>query len=169
MIESIFNNLDVAGFVISLIALFVSIYSVYYTRKNNRYKLRISDATYYLDDEKPTMISFEVFNDSNKATSLKNVSISQKNNEPIKFLPDFDPYTFYNENKSSVMDYRLINSWEYQSPFSGYQVIPANSSIEFSYYLEDFKNPLIIKIESDELINWFKKTKSFVTHFHQSN
>lgn len=165
----IVQNTTVYSLIISFVALLLSLYSVYYTRKNNRHKIKIGSAFYYPDKEKPTMISFKLFNDSNKATTLKDVVITHENGEEINFLPKFDPDDFYNGDMSNVIDYRLIADYEYQSPFTGHEIIPSNSSVEYSYYLEGFENPLKVKIKSEQLINWFKKEKSFTTHFYKSD
>lgn len=170
---------------IAVIALIISIYSIWYTHKNDEFTLQITNAGYYLDDELPPMLSFDIFNNSSKAITIEKLRIYNKDGDSIELLLNFDQDEFYEElvrlkneerrlsdpfglDISSAFHTRHFlypNSYSDQEPFTKSEIIPANDSVDYSYYINPMVTPLKIEIEADQRINKFRKTKSFIVHF----
>lgn len=58
---------------------------------------------------------------------------------------------------------------ECQDPFTIPEIIPANETRTYSYYLNPMENPINIVVTADKPIKGFRKTKSFIIHFVETN
>lgn len=139
---------------IAIIALLVAIYSVWYTRKTNNFKVYVDNALISPQQFNPFLLSFEVLNDSPKAIYLEAVTIS---GEGLKLLSDHkrveygDPM-YYEDDE--------------QFPFSGTTLLPINKPVEFSYYIEKPVREITITLTTNTYIRCFSKTISFTVVPH---
>ena len=139
---------------IAIIALLVAIYSVWYTRKTNNFKVYVDNALISPQQFNPFLLSFEVLNDSPKAIFLESVSIS---GHGLKLLPDHkrieygDPM-YYEDDE--------------QFPFPGTTLLPINKPVEFSYYIEKPVREITITLTTNTYIRCFSKTISFTVVPH---
>lgn len=139
---------------IAIIALLVAIYSVWYTRKTNNFKVYVDNALISPQQFNPFLLSFEVLNDSPKAIYLESVSIS---GEGLKLLSDHKRV----ESKES-----LAFPDDEQFPFPGTTLLPINKPVEFSYYIEKPVQEITITLTTNTYIRCFSKTISFTVIPH---
>lgn len=164
---------------ISFIALLISLYSVYYTHKENRHRIIITDTSINIDEYNPPMIDFSVFNDSKGSVTITDVSISSLDKSEINFLPNYEPEsngprlesksnTFMGielDPISTLVPGRIISPYEYQNPFTSPVTIPANQGHEFSYYVaEPIVNAEIV-VTAQQRLRYFKHSQSFIVKF----
>ena len=177
---SVLNTLSISDW-ISFIALLVSFYSVYYTHKENKYEILITDTYINIDDEyNPPMISFRIFNDSKSSITIKDIQISTLTGKTINHLQDYVPsadassfkqdYIEILGNKipagpGTFMPPRIISPHEYQNPFINEVTIAANDDCEFSYYISKAISEAKIQIVTNKKIDKFKSSKLFIVKF----
>lgn len=165
---------------ISFIALLISLYSVYYTHKENRHRILVTESSIILDEPyNPPMLRFSLFNDSKSSVTITNLIISTIDGSTINFLTDYEPT--FDEPKTiqspmSVMGIQISTashidfgraprSNEYQNPFTSPATIPANQGLEFSYYVaEPIVNAKIV-VTAQQRLRYFKHTQSFIVKF----
>lgn len=164
---------------ISFIALLISLYSVYYTHKENRHRIIITDTSINIDEYNPPMIDFSVFNDSKGSVTITNISISSLDGSEIDFLPNYEPesqdpilertpHTFMGIEVDPISPFipgRIISPYEFQKTFTNPVTIPSNQSLQFSYYIKTPINNAKIKISAKERLRYFKRTQSFIVKF----
>lgn len=134
---------------IAIIALLVAIYSVWYTRKTNNFKVYVDNALISPQQFNPFLLSFEVLNDSPKAIFLESVSISGAG---LKLLLDHE-FIEYGDS--------MYYEDDEQSPFTESTLLPANNPVEFSYYIEKPVREITITLTTNTYIRCFSKTISF--------
>ncbi|MGY4105102.1 hypothetical protein ACWOA0_05710 [Ignavigranum ruoffiae] len=166
---------------ISFIALLVSLYSVYYTHKENKHTILITNPFIDLNDEyNPPKISFTIFNDSKNSITIEDIQISKINGETIHHLSDYQPSAEDSISKSENsgifgklaqietgfnLPPRFISPDEYQHPFENEITIASNSEYDFSYYLAEPITEAKITVTTNKKIHHFKRTKLFVVKF----
>ncbi|MGF3075698.1 hypothetical protein [Facklamia sp. P12934] len=162
-LENAFDFIDSLTFSdwISFIALLVSLYSVFYIRKENSYRIQITDLFIDEDDKyNPPMLQFSLFNDSKNSVTIKNLEIKNVDGSSINFLPDYIPSDDYYSNFP-----RVISPGEYQQPFETEIIIPANKDQYFSYYLSSPIKEAKITITTKQNLRHFNKSQSFIVKF----
>lgn len=92
----------------------------------------------------------------------------------MRILIKYEPPVTY--SKSGVgpgaVSYSVRNmpaEFEYANSHINTEIIPANDSIEYSYYLNPRPSEIIIKLTTDKPIKRLSKTKLFPTHFSKSD
>lgn len=179
MLSFIFSSLSFSDW-ISFIALIISLYSVYYTHKENRHRLLIIESMILLNNSyNPPMICFSVFNDSKSSITITDVAISSLDGKKINFLesyvPQSEPKVQKNTYTHSTLGFeiplggldildpgRIISPHEYQNPFVDDVVIPPNEKHDFSYYVEKPIFGVKIDITTNQRLRYFKRSQSFV-------
>ncbi|PTQ84748.1 hypothetical protein C8U37_107116 [Trichococcus patagoniensis] len=167
-LPSFLFQLNFWNFVIAVLALFIAIYSVWYTHRRDRYSIEIVECEYMQKKNRPYLIFFSIFNASNAPLKIKDVKLFDLENNPVRVV-DYEPKSEYtNIVGHSILDPATIPvAWEYANPFSKTLIIPSESKIEFSYYVNPFPDHMVIKITTDKKIRWFSKKKLFSVKFSE--
>lgn len=175
----LFNSLEKWNFVISVIALIVALYSVWYTRQRDKASVEIQYTTYTIKEYNPTQISFSILNCSNSPIKITNVELlnldgSRVNviyNHKFKFpprKPQVDYFGLLTPTTLSVEDLQFTPFFQ-ESVFKNPEIIFPNKWRDFRYYVNPFNNPLKIRITADRPIHRWSKRKTFLVHFVQSD
>ncbi|MEY8370157.1 hypothetical protein AAK938_01460 [Aerococcaceae bacterium 50-4] len=154
-------KLDFWNLIIALLALILAIYSIWYTRRKDRYSIEVIEAEYFQNDSDPYLIFFKVFNTSNAPITITDIQLLDFHEHIVETL-DFEP------GSNSKFPYGPIDipaNWRYQKPFTDSKIIPSENYAEFSYYLNPLVSPMIIKVSTNHNIQWFSKTKLFKVKF----
>lgn len=150
MIQYILINLDAMSFIISIFALVISIYSIWYTKRRNKHSLEIDDCYYLKFSNSPYQLSFDVVNNSTSGIRILDVSICDVDNQPVKVI-EYDPVP-------------ITSPQEFASPFNTERFLEPNNRIEISNYVKETPDNLIIKVSCNKPISWFSKSKTFLIH-----
>lgn len=175
------NNSEIISTIISIIALFLSTYSVIKSNKINRFEITITDVEYESISNK-IRINFSLFNNSMKSILINKIEfLSTKTNH--QYYPDvFDIKSYYKQrseqNKPKPKDPLLGNllntsdlvssftmpeyaqSYEYPSETSNL-IIKPNDYLNLTYYFDEINLETTIKITANERLTFFSKEKSF--------
>lgn len=76
-------NLDALNFIIAVLALFVAVYSIHYTRKCNRRKITISNGEFLSDLIDPPIAFFEIHNISPTPVTILGLNFVTPSGEVI--------------------------------------------------------------------------------------
>lgn len=171
--------------IIAIAALLISIYSVWYTRKQDKYKIEVIKATYDIDHDYPPYIHFVVFNSSNSSIKINKIEIFSTTGDNVKLLLNFIPPETTTQTTMSLpeisglkMTYRehvvselpdIVSEYYYSTPHTSPEIIAPNESSIYSYYIEELITELKVKVHTDKRINYFFKSKSFLINLVQSN
>lgn len=169
---------------IAFSALLISLYSVYYTHKENRHRILVTESSIIMDDPyNPPMIRFSLFNDSKSSVTIINLIVSSIDSSAINFLADYEPTFDEPKTIQSSIDVmgiqipttphidfgRAPHPIEYQNPFRDQVLIPSNQGHEFSYYVaEPIVNAEII-VTTEQRLRYFKHSQSFIVKFSKLN
>lgn len=176
-----FNH--ISGF-ISVVALSISLYSIYYTRKENRIKIELTDCCWdEYDEENYPLIMFNLFNNSSKGVLINKIEFFNSQLEPLQVLLDYevvpkDPENNYtgnyftdivNNSFSSLDDW--VDPYYLSRNLKSPELIPANSDIDFTYYLKLQKIPktICIQITSNEKLSWLSNKRIFYVQPTKAN
>lgn len=177
------NNSEIISTIISIIALFLSTYSVIKSNKINRFEITITDVEYEPISNK-IRINFSLFNNSIKSILINKIEFLSTKTKS-KYYPDnFDINAYYkqkseqNKPKPKPKDPlfgNLINtrdlissfsmpeyaqSYEYPSETSNL-IIKPNDYLNLTYYFDEINVETTIKITASERLTFFSKEKSF--------
>lgn len=134
--------------VISIAALLIAVYSVYYTHKTNNFRVHVDNTVISLGGFNPYLLSFEILNDSPKAIYLEGLTISGKG---LKLLPE---HQYVKPNNTYILpDVE-------QSPFVSKTLLSVNTPVEFSYYIAEPVDLVTITIKTNVHIRCFSKATS---------
>lgn len=161
----LFTALDFWNFMIAVVALLIALYSVYYTRKNDKHSIEITDAYVSFVKHRPTLIIFSVLNNSNSSIKIKRVELLHANGDLINHL-NYEPEQTY--STIEPLNIRVPDPpqpYEHASPFDGLEVVPPYEKLELSYYLELYRSDMKIRVTCDRPIHRFRKSKLFTPHF----
>lgn len=136
--------------IVAIIALLLSAYSIYYTQKFNQYRVRIVHGC--IDHQNPYLISFEVFNDSPRSLTITDISIVHPDGSPVQLMLDYE------------VEPNPLEITAYQEPFSGEELIAANSSSFFSYFVPENLKEIMVTVTADQPIHFGSNKKSVVLH-----
>lgn len=148
-------NFDLLNFIIAVLALLVAIYSVFYTHRQNRCRITISNCERYSEDGIHTIHCFEINNIGSSPVTITSVGFLDACNNsiiPIDYEPESDSLTY-------IPDCMYANHLKSSCVIQPYQDIP------FGYYLPTSYDCLTIFVKCDEQIHHFKKHQSFSVHF----
>ena len=157
-------NLDALNFIIAVLALFVAVYSIHYTRKCNRRKITISNGEFLSDLIDPPIAFFEIHNISPTPVTILGLNFVTPSGEVIFPLLNHGPTQTYSENKLFSMP-DIIPDYKYVKPLDAPFILQPYSSIELSYFFERPYDSLLVKITCNERIHCFKKVQSFLVYF----
>ncbi len=156
--ETFLKSFELWNFVISVLALTIALYSIYYTRKNDKHSIEITDSYVSFIDHRPTLIMFDVLNTSN--SSIKILDVDGSLITPLDYKPE-QKYTVVNGMR--IPD--AYNKYDYSLPFESPEVVPPYEKIELRYYLDPYRSDMKIKITCNKPIHRFRKSKLFSPQF----
>ncbi len=148
-------NFDLLNFIIAVLALLVAVYSVFYTHRQNRCHITISNCERYSEDEMHIIHWFEINNIGSSPVTISSVNFLDAHNDliiPIDYEPEPGSLTY-------IPDYMYANHLESDYVIQPYQ------DIQLGYYLPASYDCLTILVKCDERIHHFKKHQSFSVHF----
>lgn len=137
--------------IISVLALLVALYSVWYTRRFNRPRIVIEDADSDGAFDHP-LIEFKILNISNTPIVIRSIIFS------IDGRTIF-PINDYEGPEESVYDPVLDAE---PLMLEGETTMLPNSEDEYRYYFKDIGNEVTITVETNRMLSIFSKSKSFV-------
>lgn len=152
---------------ISLLALLVALYSVWYTKRFNRPRIHIEGFECDLKSYDYPCIDFTLLNVSNVPITIK--SIIFKSNEKL-----IDPVWDYEGPMYSVTGpLEIIQSYPVldadpimlDEPIT---LLP-NSDVDFRYYFPELSGKLEIVVKTNRFLSVFSKEKSFVFRTNKRN
>lgn len=159
---NIITSMDIINLGISAIALVISIYSVWYTRKQDKFSLEITDGYLIKIKGEPPIISFDIFNNSPSALTIEKVELLNSKNKKLTILYHYE--SRHNNNILNAYDSRLSSN-----PFKNSIIIPSNDSLELSYYLENRIDSVKIRITTNKNIHWLSKSKIFTINLLETD
>lgn len=159
----LFTTWEFWNFVIAVTALMISIYSIWYTKRNDKHSIEIVDCYINQKNGRPTMIMFAVLNNSNSSIKLLNVELFFYSGSPVNPLEYIPEQTYSTHGQTSFVD--VLRQEEYSEPFDGEVILAPYSKEEFSYYLNPYSRDLKIKITCDRPIKGFRKSRLIPVHF----
>lgn len=163
--ETFLMSFELWNFVIAVLALTIALYSVYYTRKNDKHSIEITDSYVSFVDHRPTLIMFNVLNNSNSSIKVVNVELLNADGSlitPLNYEPE-QKYTVINDLR--IPD--AYNKYDYSFPFESPEIVPPYESTEFRYYLDPYRSDMKIRITCNQPIHRFRKSKLFSAHFRK--
>lgn len=161
-----YSSFELWGFIIALIALFISFYSIYYTKKGDKYSIEVKDTYIRTEPGRPALVSFSIFNDSKNSLKILKVELFFSDGrimKPLDYVPEqtYSQAGFYN-----VPNY--IHSSEYSSPLEHEEILAPYTEIDLSYYVNPYSLDINVKVTCDKPINKFAKEKLFSIHLIKS-
>lgn len=162
-LPSFLFHLNFWNFLIAVLALLVSLYSVWYTSKNNRHSIEIVDCYIEQTKNRPTMIMFDILNNSNSSIKLLNVELFFYDGSRIKPLDYIPEQTYSSIGMTRIPD--IIRQEEYSQQFDHEEILAPYSKSEFRYYLNPYSQDLKIQVTCDRPIKGLKKSKLVPVHF----
>lgn len=148
-------NFDLLNFIIAVLALLVAVYSVFYTHRQNRCRITVSNCERYSEDGIHIIHCFEINNIGSSPVTITSVGFLDACSNliiPIDYEPESDSFTY-------IPDYMYANHLE------PYCVLHPYQDLQLGYYLPASYDYLTILVKCDERIYHFKKHQSFSVHF----
>ncbi|WP_105995740.1 hypothetical protein [Staphylococcus agnetis] len=152
--------------IVALLALATALYSIYYTRSQNKYSFSISDV-YIENFDEFIEINLVVANDSPKTHTLENLLFLDDNKNEIKCIDLPPPKPLYSSLEIMGFDYlddsisSSVSSGKLKKP----EVMLPYKHLEFSYNLVTM--PKYIKVVSNKRINKIYKYALISTDAYQ--
>lgn len=150
---------DECNTILSLLALLVALYSVWYTRRFNRPRISIEEFYIERSFDFPG-IEFSILNISNTPIVLKSIafSIGGKSVHPISNYEGAvesikGPLGFHLESPVIDTEPEILEDETTMLP---------NSKEDFRYYFKSIDTPITITVETDRMLSIFSKKKSFI-------
>ena len=156
-------NFDLLNFCIAVIALLVAIYSLYYTKRFNRRRITVVEASFLTSENDPPLAQFEIVNLSPVPITVEGVSFrSVLDTAYIQPLMDYEPKQTYHAHMPD-----FIPDYKYADPLTRPQVVQPHSSLELSYYFGAVYQEMQITVACKERIHHFRRMQSFIVHFDE--
>lgn len=159
-------SLDKLNFIVALLALLLSVYSIYYTRKCNRRKIKIHADDLYFEKPDPPIHWFRIHNVSSVSVTITDIQFFSPDGIVLHPLTSYEPQQTYSE--AGPFQYELpdiIPEYKYPELLCGETILYPHSSEEFGYYFDVPHTSMEVKITTQERIHHFKKHQSFLIHF----
>ncbi|PTH70876.1 hypothetical protein BU586_02000 [Staphylococcus agnetis] len=152
--------------IVALLAFSTALYSIYYTRSQNKYSFAVSDI-YVEKFDGFVDLSIFIANDSPKTHTLENLVFLDENKNEIKSLELPPPKPLYSSLENMSFDYldNPINSSVTPGKLKKPEVMLPYKHLEFSYNLVTM--PKYIKVISNKRINKIHKYVLISTDTYQ--
>lgn len=147
-------NLDFWNFVIAVVALVVAIYSVWYTKRRDKFTLELDNCCYERHrDYAPIIFSFDVVNNSSAGIRILAIEFDLN-------TVSYDPFE-ENRNRDLIA---VTANYEYDSQFTGNEFLESQARKSYSYFIAKPQNTVTLTITADKPLKWWSKSKSFTIH-----
>lgn len=159
-------SLDELNFAIALLALLLSAYSIYYTRKCNRRKIKLHADALYFEEPDPPIHWFTIHNASTVPITVTNIKFFAPDGTALYPLMHYEPQQTYSALglfQHEISD--IIPDYKYPEPLSGEAVLYPHTSEELGYYFDSPYTSMKIDITAQERIHHFSRHQSFLVHF----
>lgn len=145
---------------ISLSALLVALYSVWYTRRFNRPRIQIEQFDCDFTSHEFISVDFSVLNISSVPITIRTIEF-RSNGKQFFPITDYDGPTYTLTDPLGLdCNYPVLNA----EPIMLDEPITLfpNSVEEYRYYFSDIPDKLEIKVNTNRFLSIFSKNKSFV-------
>lgn len=152
---------------ISLLALLVALYSVWYTKRFNRPRIQIEGFGCDLKSYDYPCIDFTLLNVSNVPITIKSI-IFKSNEKLIDPVWDYEgPMYSVTGPLEIIQNYPVLDADPIMldEPIT---LLP-NSDIDFRYYFPELSGKLEIVVNTNRFLSVFSKEKSFVFRTNKRN
>lgn len=155
------------GTLISLLALLVALYSVWYTKRFNRPRIQIEGFGCDLKSYDYPCIDFTLLNVSNVPITIKSI-IFKSNEKLIDPVWDYEgPMYSVTGPLEIIQNYPVLDADPIMldEPIT---LLP-NSDVDFRYYFPELSGKLEIVVNTNRFLSVFSKEKSFVFRTNKRN
>lgn len=152
---------------ISLLALLVALYSVWYTKRFNRPRIQIEGFGCDLKSYDYPCIDFTLLNVSNVPITIKSI-IFKSNEKLIDPVWDYEgPMYSVTGPLEIIQNYPVLDADPIMldEPIT---LLP-NSDVDFRYYFPELSGKLEIVVNTNRFLSVFSKEKSFVFRTNKRN
>lgn len=152
---------------ISLLALLVALYSVWYTKRFNRPRIQIEGFECDLKSYDYPCIDFTLLNVSNVPFTIKSI-IFKSNEKLIDPVWDYEgPMYSVTGPLEIIQNYPVLDADPIMldDPIT---LLP-NSDVDFRYYFPELSGKLEIVVNTNRFLSVFSKEKSFVFRTNKRN
>lgn len=152
---------------ISLLALLVALYSVWYTKRFNRPRIHIEGFECDLKSYDYPCIDFTLLNVSNVPITIKSI-IFKSNEKLIDPVWDYEgPMYSVTGPLEIIQNYPVLDADPIMldEPIT---LLP-NSDVDFRYYFPELSGKLEIVVNTNRFLSVFSKEKSFVFRANKRN
>lgn len=152
---------------ISLLALLVALYSVWYTKRFNRPRIHIEGFECDLKSYDYPCIDFTLLNVSNVPITIKSI-IFKSNEKLIDPVWDYEgPMYSVTGPLEIIQNYPVLDADPIMldEPIT---LLP-NSDVDFRYYFPELSGKLEIVVNTNRFLSVFSKEKSFVFRTNKRN
>lgn len=152
---------------ISLLALLVALYSVWYTKRFNRPRIQIEGFECDLTSYDYPCIDFTLLNVSNVPITIKSI-IFKSNEKLIDPVWDYEgPMYSVTGPLEIIQNYPVLDADPIMldEPIT---LLP-NSDVDFRYYFPELSGKLEIVVNTNRFLSVFSKEKSFVFRTNKRN
>lgn len=152
---------------ISLLALLVALYSVWYTKRFNRPRIHIEGFECDLKSYDYPCIDFTLLNVSNVPITIKSI-IFKSNEKLIDPVWDYEgPMYSVTGPLEIIQNYPVLDADPIMldEPIT---LLP-NSDVDFRYYFPELSGKLEIVVKTNRFLSVFSKEKSFVFRTNKRN
>lgn len=162
MINHFVEHSTIYSLVISFIALIVSIYSVWYTKLQNRHNIEIEFVDLDVYNNQP-LINFHILNDSNSSIKIENLTVSSD----VDVLLNYEPEPS-KPNQSHLFSMpAIVPSHYHSSNFEVPYTISPNESSTYTYYFSGAPSEIKITVETNQRIDRWRTYKTWSFQFQQ--
>lgn len=145
---------------ISIFALLVALYSVWYTRRFNHPRITIENFESHLNQDNYLCLDFSLLNISNTPITIEAITF-RSNNKEIDPVKDYEGPTYEVKGPFGITYTEpVLDTYPYM--LDGPITVFPNSNEDFKYYLPKFSGNLEIIVKTDRFLSVFSKNKSFV-------
>lgn len=152
---------------ISMLALLVALYSVWYTRRFNRPRIQIEGFECDLKSYDYPCIDFTLLNVSNVPITIKSI-IFKSNEKVVDPVLDYEGPTYSLASPLGITQTYPVLDADPIMLDEPITLLP-NSDIDFRYYFPELSGKLEITVNTNRFLSVFSKKKSFVFRTNKRN
>ncbi|MFS6043629.1 hypothetical protein STV34_07530 [Streptococcus agalactiae] len=162
----------IIGTVAAVLTLILTCLMYYDGKKKDRAVLGIYDAFWEKDELNPFFIWFNVFNESNYPVKITKIELLDKNENPIKIVENHEfkrevktykqnnfvgPFGIDLNPNLPDLDILSYDPFQNENRLIKPEIIPANSGVQYKYYVRNFSENMKIRITSDRTLSGVNK------------
>lgn len=142
---------------IALFALGISIYSVYYTHKQNLRDIMIkNDYWDRYDEYNIPFLAFSILNNSHSAVTIIGIELATRNETPLYIYPNYKL-----RKRSNSMVPPSYNPYYESRILKRPEVLAPGREASFNYYMDNVPREVLVRVTTKEKLSWHSNTKLF--------